>query len=319
MKPTVAVVILTWNGRELTLDCLQSLSSLDYPNFQVIVVDNGSSDGTVSSIRSEYPSATVIANEKNLGFANGNNIGLQHALEREVDYILFLNNDTLVEPTMLRRLVEFAEAKPEVGMVGPSMYCFDPSDTLFAAGSFVDWSNGTIRHRGMFQSSASLEHRYEPEPVDFICGCGFLASRRMIEEVGGFNPSYYLNFEDVELGERAKRSGFEVWFMPRAKMWHRVSATLGRGSPANTYYMIRNSLHFFWSNSPGRLRFVSTSRILGRALRSWAAWSLKPEYRTEEFRAKGRANLFAIRDFLRGNMGQMGQDVARACGLDGAL
>lgn len=311
MSPSVSIVVLTWNGRDLTLDCLSSLSSLEYPNRQVIVVDNGSSDSTVKAIRDQFPDVSVIRNNSNLGFAEGNNIGIRYALKHSADYVLILNNDTLVAPNMLAKLVDLAESKPEIGMVGPQVHCLDQADTLFAAGSFISWAKGTIWHRGMFEPARLLTDVGDPEPVDFITGCGLLVRRQLIETAGILDPAFYLNFEDVEWSVRARHHGFEIWYEPQSIMWHKISASLGRGSAQNTYYMTRNALMFFSRNAPARLRWLAVSRIIARTILTVAAWSLRSRYRTATFRSKRNANLLALRDFFLGRYGEMGEDVAR--------
>ena len=126
--PLVAIIVLTWNQRDLTLDCLASLAEMDYPEdrLQVIVVDNGSRDGTAAAVRERYPHVTVLENGDNLGFAEGNNVGIRHALQGPAEYIMLLNNDTVVDRQMLAELLTVMEQHPEVGIVGPKMLYFEP-------------------------------------------------------------------------------------------------------------------------------------------------------------------------------------------------
>jgi GT2 family glycosyltransferase len=263
-SPKVTIVILNWNNAPDTLECLSSVHELRYDRCDVVVVDNGSIDDSIALIRAEYPGLTVLDNHENLGYAEGNNVGIRHAMHAGADYVLVLNNDTLVAPAMLAELVRVAESSPEIGMVGPTIYCTDPLDRLFAAGSFVLWKQGTLCHRGMFQPAGPYTKAESPEPVDFIVGCGVLVRRQLIEAAGVLDPLYYLNYEDVEWGTRAHRHGFKVLYVPQAIMWHKVSATLGLASPANTYYMTRNALLFFWKNAPAHLRWSPVLRIVLR-------------------------------------------------------
>jgi len=314
--PPVCIVILNWNNAPDTLDCLESVSKLDYPDYSIVVVDNGSTDGSADKIRARYPTLDILELETNLGYAAGNNVGIHYALATGTEYILVLNNDTLVASTMLTELVQVAESQPEVGMIGPTMYCVDPTDALFAAGSFISWARGETHNRGMFQPTAGYTGLKRPEPVDYIAGCCVLVRRQLIEATGVLDPVYYLNFEDVEWGVQAQRHGFEVIYVPQAIMWHKVSATLGQASPANTYYMTRNSLLFFWRNAPVLVRWLSISRIVFRTLRSMGAWTFKASYRSDSFERLRKANLFALRDFLLGRFGKMGPDVASVCYID---
>jgi GT2 family glycosyltransferase len=312
-EPKVTIVILNWNNASDTIECLDSISGLIYTNYSILIVDNGSQDNSVSRIREKYPEIDLLDLPKNIGYAEGNNLGIKQGLLDGCDYVLVLNNDTLVAPDMLNWLVELAESRPEIGMVGPMMYCTEPANSLFAAGSFIDWERGDLRHRGLFQPRTNFPSLNDCEPVDFIVGCCVLVKRNVIERIGVLDPIYFLNFEDVEWGLRAWRNGYEVWFSPKAEMWHKVSATLGRASPANTYYMTRNSLFFFRRNSPLSSRYQAIFRILFRTLRTVAAWSIKPEYRSKLFKQKKWANIFAIRDFLLGRFGKMGSDIERIC------
>ncbi|MBP9656797.1 MAG: glycosyltransferase family 2 protein [Candidatus Promineofilum sp.] len=315
MNPSVAIIILNWNNAPDTLACLESVFQMDYPNFSVLVVDNGSTDDSVDRIRAAYPNVEILETGENLGYAEGNNIGIRHALDGRPYFILVLNNDTLVQPNLLVELVREAERSIDIGMVGPKMYFFDPPDMIFAAGSMIDWHRGELVHRGIWQresqeGSLFSEHA---EDVDFIAGCAMLVRRQVIEDIGMLDPSYYLNFEDVEWCVRAKKAGFRICYTPSAILYHKVSATMGQASPMNTYYMTRNSMLFFWRNAEGVCRYTSLILTLMRTLRTIGAWSIKPVYRNKQYRRKLKANIFALRDFFLRRFGRMGEDVARVC------
>jgi len=312
-QPAVAVVVLNWNNGPDTVAAIRSLAESDYPNQSVLVVDNGSTDDSLAQIRAAASEVEILALASNLGYAEGNNVAIRHVLARRPDYVLVLNNDTLVAPDMISQLVAIAERSPRIGMVGPAMYCEQPRDLVFCLGSRVNWRQGALNHRGMFQDASVHVQLNEPEAVDFILGCAVLVKRSAIEAVGLMNPAYYLNYEDVEWGIDAGRAGFEVWYAPQAILWHKVSATLGRASPANTYYMTRNALLFFWRNGRGAALWLALWRILFRTTRSVLAWSFKPEYRTDRDRRKRTANILAVRDFFLGRFGAMGPDVAAVC------
>jgi GT2 family glycosyltransferase len=131
--PRVDIIVLNWNGLRDTLHCLQSLKRADYPAFRVLVVDNGSSDASSTSIRQRFPEVTLIENSENLGFTGGNNIGMRQALEEEADYVLLLNNDTEVAPDAVRLLVETAESDPRIGIAGPIIYYYDRPKMIWEA------------------------------------------------------------------------------------------------------------------------------------------------------------------------------------------
>lgn len=311
--PAVGVVILNWNNAPDTLVCLGSVFSLDYPNARMIVVDNGSTDGSAEQISARYPEATLLKLGENLGYAAGNNAGIIYALQEGADYVLVLNNDTRVAPEMLSELVRFAEAHPQVGMVGPTMVCMPAEGVVYAAGSFVDWAGARTWNRAMYQPVQALAALTDPEPVDFITGCCVLVRRKLIEQAGLLDPRYFLNYEDTEWGVRARRHGFEVWYVPSAVIWHKDSATFVQGSPAHIYYLTRNGLLFFRQNAPGLVRWWALSRFLFTTLRTIGAWTLKPQYQTELFRRRRAANILAVRDFCLGRFDKMGPDVAAVC------
>jgi len=313
--PTVYFVVITWNGKSDTLDCLSSLSKLEYNPVEVIVVDNGSTDGSVLAIRENFPKAILVETGQNLGYTGGNNVGMRHALDRGADYVCLLNNDTAVDPRLVTELITFAESEPSAGIIGPRQYYFDHPNVVVGSGSRIDWMQGTIRHlyKGMVDTTEVSADKI-PCVVDFHDGVCVAVRREYLEKIGLLDERYYLcGFEDADWGIRAVRNGYKVWNVPTAKMWHKISATVGVGSPITTYYMTRNALLFFWENTPIHLRWLPFFNILLRTTRTVGAWTMKPKYQTELFRRKRRANLFAIRDFFLGRYKGMGPDVARVC------
>ena len=249
--PTVAIVILTWNQRDLTLDCLASLAELDYPadRLQIIVVDNGSIDNTAQAIREHYPSVTVLENGENLGFAEGNNVGMRHALEGDAEYIMLLNNDTVVHPSMLNELLAVTKSDPNVGIVGPKMLYFDRPDVIWCAGNQIDWrAGGTIRLQAEQSDNGLGEQLRE---ADFITACAICLRRQVIEQIGLLDPRFFIYYEEADWCMRAQAAGWRVLYVPRARLWHKVSAAMGTTSPATDYYMNRNVLLFLTKNQRG--------------------------------------------------------------------
>jgi GT2 family glycosyltransferase len=225
-SPSVAVVVLTWNGRDLTLDCLRSLAAVKTANLRVLVVDNGSTDDTVAAVRAQGdPRVTVLENGANLGFAAGNNAGIRRALDSGADFVLLLNNDTVVDPDFVDHLLAGARANPDVGIAGPKIYFFDPPDRIWFAGGEVSMWRGTARHIGIRETDRGQHDR--ARDVDYVSGCALLARRAVFERVGLLDPGYRAYFEDADLCARATRAGFRVRYVPAAKVWHRISASTG--------------------------------------------------------------------------------------------
>jgi len=224
--PRIAVIILTWNGRELTLDCLRSLEAVTTPNTTIMVVDNASTDGTVTAVRARYGErVTVVENAANLGYAAGNNAGIERALADGADFILLLNNDTLVDPPFLDRMLAAMLASPDVGIAGPKTYYHQPPDRIWFAGGEISLWRGTARHIGIRETDRG---QYDtPRDIDYASGCALLARREVFERVGRLDPAYRAYFEDADLCMRARAAGFRIRYVPDAKVWHRISASTG--------------------------------------------------------------------------------------------
>ena len=226
MSARVAIIVLNWNGKSLTLECLDSLQVLDYPSAEIMVVDNASTDGSVEAIRERYgDNITVIANESNLGFSQGNNVGIERALRDGADFILLLNNDTVVDPQLVTHLVDPLIAEPKIGISGPKIYYYDPPDQIWFAGGEVFLGRGITRHVGIRETDTGQFDRRAD--TDYITGCALMAGRAVFEKVGLLDPSYRAYFEDTDFCMRARRAGFRIVYVPEGKVWHKVSASTG--------------------------------------------------------------------------------------------
>ena len=311
---SVYCVVLNWNQPEMTAECLRSLAAQDYPAFHVLLVDNGSEDDSVALLREQFPWVTFLELPQNVGYSAGNNAGIRHAIETEADYVFLLNNDTEVDPHMLTRLMEVARSDPEIGVVGPTMYCADPPGLIWGGDNEIEWRRArTIRHRfGEIDDGQQLQHGV-PRQVDYIDTCAVLLKREVFEDIGLMDSRYFINFDDLDLNVRARRAGYHIVYVPSARMWHKVSATMGLASPATTYYMARNALLFFWSHAPGIWKVLAPLQVVWRNLLNVAAWTIRLRCRDESYRRRRSAKLLATRDFFLRRFGRMGRDVARAC------
>ena len=248
--PVVAIVVLNWNQRELTLDCLASLQAITYRNSRVIVVDNGSSDGTAEAVHAGFPTVRVLALCSNLGFAGGNNVGMRHALEDSAEMVLLLNNDTLVDPPFLDHLVERARREPRSGMVAPKILYHDQPDRIWYAGGAISMWTGTMRHIGIREADDGRFN--EPRTVDYATGCCLLVKREVIERVGMLDESYRIYTEDADWSVRVRHAGYSILYEPGSRIWHRVSVSSGG--------------HLSWFKL--RNKFVSNLKFF----RQYAAW-----------------------------------------------
>jgi len=247
--PLVYIVVLSWNGREDTLACLESCRAISYPNARVLVVDNGSSDASELAIRTAFPEVELLQTGENLGFTGGNNVGIRRALDAGAAQVLLLNNDTVVDPGIVGALVDAAQSDGSIGMLCSKMYFFDPPDRLWYAGaSFHPWL-GWGRHRGHGQVDRGQFD--QPEETDRASGCSLMVTRDLCERVGLLADEYFCYCEDLDWGFRARRAGFKIVYVPRSRVWHKVSrASGGTGSGVSHYYFTRNMLRCLDANAP---------------------------------------------------------------------
>jgi len=253
--PKVSIITLNWNQYLDTKECLESLSKINYQNYEIIIVDNGSKDGSFEKLKSEFPKHIYIKNDKNLGFAEGNNIGIKYAIKHGCDYLLLLNNDTIVDSEFLSRMIEPAEKDISVGAVGPKIYFYSNPKIIWFAGGIIRRLSGRTYHIGINKEDHG---QYEKERiVDFLTGCAFLVRKNIVEEIGGLDPDYFNNFEDVDWSLRIRRMGYKLIYNPKAKIWHKWSVSFGgRFSPFYTYYKTRNSLLYLKKNKMPFSNFV---------------------------------------------------------------
>ncbi len=223
---SIAIIVLNWNGRDLTLDCLRSLEAVATPRVRTIVVDNASTDGSVSAVRQHYGSrVTLIENAQNLGFAAGNNVGIRRALGDGADFVLLLNNDTVVAPDFVDHLLKPMLTTPDIGITAPKIYYAEPKDQIWFAGGELSMWRGTAKHTGL---RATDRGQYDREhDIDYATGCAFLARRAVFEKIGELDPGYRAYFEDADFCVRARHAGYRIRYIPPAHVWHRISASTG--------------------------------------------------------------------------------------------
>jgi len=281
--PQVSVIIPTWNGRDLLRAALQSLRAQSYRNFEIVIVDNGSSDGTAAMLRAEFPEAAVVPLPENRGFAVAVNAGLRAARGR---YLMLFNNDAEAEPRWLEALVAVLDARPEVGSVASKMLTArDPSvvDSAGAAMGLFAYDIGRGERDGARFDSAR----------EILCPCAGAAAyrRELFDAVGLFDEAFFAWFEDVELGIRAQLAGFRCWYEPQARVRHHAHASAGQLNIPKTVFTVRNALLLFVQTMPLRrlvpcapllcvwpfLDPIFSGRPLRATVRGWLAfWPLLP-------------------------------------------
>lgn len=240
-NPKVFIIILNWNQLNDTCVCLDSLKKIAYPNYQIVVVDNGSQDNSLKTIKKKYPMVKIIANSSNLGFVRANNQGIKLALQSKADYILILNNDTIVHPQMLTKLVRKAEEDKKIAIIGPQIYYYDQPQKLWFLRANLSWPLGGIKILNQNKKkSYSKEQLFNS---DYITGAAMLIRSEVIQRLGSFDPYFFIYWDDVELSVRYKKGGYKIKALANAVMWHKVSSAATAGEKS-CFLMGRNQLYF---------------------------------------------------------------------------
>lgn len=245
--PRVAIIVLNWNNYDDTKECLNSLNKITYPNYEVIVVDNGSTDGSGEKLKREFSQHVVLQNEKNLGFTGGNNVGMKYSLEHNADYVLLLNDDTVVDRDFLEPLVKVAESHESIGIVGPKVYYMDPPNLINFAGGTVNLWTGKVLHIG--DKEIDKGQYDEVKEIDYQVGCAILIKKEVIENIGFLDDIFFILWEETDYCYRAKKYGYKVLHVPESKIWHKIARSIGLGTPFSIYYSFRNQILFMRKNA----------------------------------------------------------------------
>ena len=258
-NPKVFIIILHFGNPKNTEECLKSLESLEYDNFETVVIDN---------------------TKENRGFAGGNNIGIKQALEKGADYILFLNNDTVVEPSFLKELVKAGESNKKIGILGP-------------IGGKINW---------LYTKGIHVTHnmKHITKETDYITGACMLIKRKVIEKIGLMDEDYFLYCEDVDLCLRAQKAGFLCGVASDSRISHKVSKNAKIASFSYIYYHTRNGLLLAKRNAPVFIKilaYLNSFLVYGKQIIKLAIFPQK--------RLWARAIMKGIGDFYRGKLGKL--------------
>jgi GT2 family glycosyltransferase len=303
-SPLVFLVVLNWNGFEDTVECLESCRAISYPRLRLLVVDNGSVDGSEEKLRERFPDVELVQTGRNLGFAGGNNVGIRRALEQNAEYVLLLNNDTVVDEGFVAALVRTAQSDAAIGMLCPKIYRFDPPDVLWYAGGYIIEWLGWGKHRG--DGVRDVGQFDTVEEINRPTGCALMVSSALCDRVGLLGEEYFLYCEDLDWGLRARKSGFKVVYDPGSRVWHKVSrSTTGSRSSVVLYYYVRNLLLCLDRNRPLPipLRLPRFFVVLADACLALRALRLP--------KLAGVTHIWrGARDYFRGRLGELGGGAA---------
>ena len=225
MTAHIKILILNWNGKHLLKPCLDSVSAIDYPNYSVMVIDNGSTDNSVKMVKEKYSEVELLELENNNGFAGGYNRCFTRLKDEYSGFILLLNNDTEVDPTILSSFIQAKEMYGDNNLYGGKIFYQDTPNLIWYAGGNVNIKRAKISHRGIRQNDSAEFSK--PLQTDYITGCCLFTSMEVINQLNGFDERFNMYGEDVDLCLRAKKEGINCYYWPDAKLYHNVSASLG--------------------------------------------------------------------------------------------
>jgi GT2 family glycosyltransferase len=250
-SPLVSIVIVNWNGKALLAECLDSLQGQTCQDFEIILVDNGSQDGSSDYVREQYPGVRLIPLKENRGFAGGNNAGITVAAGK---YIALLNNDTKTDPAWIAQLVAAAETTPSAGMWASKILSYDNPGTIDNTGLMI-YRDGLARGRGRLETDNG---QYDvPGEVLLPSGCAALYRKTVLDEVGLFDEDFFAYADDVDLGLRIRLAGWGCLYVPTAKVYHKYSSSSSAYSPLKAFLVERNRIWVLLKYYPAELIAVS--------------------------------------------------------------
>lgn len=281
----VFISILNFNGADETIQCLETLQKLEKHNFSisVVVVDNGSTkEFNVKENSYKNLNLKIIGSQVNTGFSGGHNVGIKYAINNGADFIMILNNDTTVEKSLVKELLEPFMNDSGVGITVPKMYFSkghefhkerysegDRGKVLWYAGGITDWKNMINSHRGVDEVDSGQYG--EVAETEFASGACIMIKKEVFEKVGMFDERYFLYYEDADLNIRIKKAGYKIMYVPKAVLWHNNAASSSSGSLLQDYYITRNRLLFGFTYAPLRTKIalLKESMLLLKSGRQW--------------------------------------------------
>jgi GT2 family glycosyltransferase len=301
--PLVYIIVLNWNGWKDTIECVESCLKITYGAFMVVIVDNDSADGSEKILRERFPELEIVQTGGNLGYAGGNNVGIRHALEKGADYIWLLNNDTVVDPAVLDELVAVAGQDAGIGMLGPKILLHSRPQHLNCIGSTINLLTGRPRLLALGEKD---DGRFDQiSDMDTLSGCSLLVRKEVVDRVGLLDDRFFLFYEETDWILRAKRAGYRMVYVPKARIWHKVSVSVGgHQSPLMLYYMTRNNPLLVRKNVNlvRYAMFLTIYLFLVIPKKLINVLFLNKEKRYQ----KARAILSGVRDYFIGRFGQYG-------------
>lgn len=296
-SPSVAIVILNWNGKDNTCECLESVQKIDYLNYKVIVADNGSEDDSVLSVKQKFPNTLIIENGANLGYAEGNNRAITYAVEQNFDYVLLLNNDAIVDAQVINSFIIASNNNPNAGVFGAKIYYLNEPTRIWFAGGKITEDLLLTSHEGFGEIDDGLSWE-EVRPIDYACGCALLVRSDVIKKIGVLESKFFLMWEETDFCCRARRAGFECLFVPKALVWHKISASFKGGDEGylQNYFMVRNRLLWIERNIDFSKRIKFYYRILLPDIFNYIKGYINPKSESTH-RIRSQVSIAAVTDY----------------------
>jgi GT2 family glycosyltransferase len=240
MNSKVGIVLVNYNGEKFQAECINTIKNMTYKNYEIIVIDNNSTDNSIKILKNRYPDVKVIETGENGGVAKGNNIGIKYALENGCEYILLLNNDTEVDNEMLNNMMK---KTPIYKLVTCKMYYYKPDDMIWCAGGKINWTKAITEH--FHENENDIGQANNSMTIEYTPTCCLLIHKSVFEEIGLMDESYFMYYDDTDFIVRCKKAGYKIWYESTASLWHKVSSSSGGSeSKIAIYYNNRNRLYF---------------------------------------------------------------------------
>lgn len=292
---TIAVIIVNYNGIKYNKECINSILNSDYNFIDIIIVDNGSTDNSIEDLKKNYKDEIIIfENRENRGFADATNVGMNYALEKQYKYVLWLNNDTIIEKNMISNLVKCSIDNGKC-VVSPKIMYFDHKDIIWSAGGEIDWLKGQTIQYGYKEKDIG-QYDYQKK-IEFASGCCVLIPIEVIKNIGLMEEKYFLYYEDTDYCAKMINKNITIMYEPNAKMYHKVSATTGGElSKLYVYYMTRSRLYF--NNKYNKKNLIASIYIYISCLKKYVKWLINRRYDLISISLK------AISDFYKNIEGQ---------------
>lgn len=281
----VVTLVLNTNRRDDTLACLASLRTMTYPT-EIVVIDNVSTDGSVEAIRGAYPDVTILETGTRMGYTTGNNFGFAHVLDAmDADAVFVLNEDTIAEPDMLEHLVAEFEAMERKAVIGPEVRYADEPELVWCAGGGIDWQRGYTVNLEIDTVTKGVDRA--PFDAPFIVGCAMLIPIAALRIVGGFDPRYFIYWEEVDWCVRAQKAGYRMRVVPASVLYHKVPRHAAGPTPRVLYYLTRNRLLFLRKHLPWYRQPLSLAWTLWGQVRTGHDLFRRRDWRREQALVRG--------------------------------